>query len=165
MWLEEKSTNNSRSPVFHMCCGKGKYICERHSSTLTEMAELLIGNDARSTEFKSNIRAYNSALSFTSIGVNLDHSVANNQVGAYNFRIHGGVYHRIGTLLPSPGSTPCFAQIYMYDGAEEIIHRHSHAPRTNISTLNSLQALMHSINPFVAQFKNMARLSNEGIIQ
>ncbi|KAI8969718.1 hypothetical protein BDB01DRAFT_840111 [Pilobolus umbonatus] len=68
MWLEEKSTNNSRSPVFHICCGKGKYICKRHSSTPTEIAKLLIGNDARSTEFKSNIRAYNSALSFTSMG-------------------------------------------------------------------------------------------------
>ena len=53
---------------------------------------------------------YNSALSFTSIGVNVDQEVTGTS-GVYTFRIHGEMYHRIGTLLPN-SETPPFLQNY-----------------------------------------------------
>ena len=48
---------------------------------------------------------YNSALSFTSIGVKVDQEVTGTS-GVYTFRIHGNMYHRIGTLLPPNSETP-----------------------------------------------------------
>ena len=44
---------------------------------------------------------YNSALSFMSMGAKIDHQFTGTS-GIYTFRIHGEMYHRIGTLLPDP---------------------------------------------------------------
>jgi hypothetical protein len=41
------------------------------------------------------IRAFNSALAFTSMGEKVDETIQNRQGGACTFRIQGGLYHRI----------------------------------------------------------------------
>ncbi|CAG8542085.1 11616_t:CDS:2, partial [Racocetra persica] len=43
--------------------------------------------------------------------------------GISNFRIYGQVYHLIRSLLPNEGLTPIFAQLYIYDTANEITNR------------------------------------------
>lgn len=160
MWIEERvSTSCKISPQFQLCCGKGQYIIQPFSSTPEYIKDLLRNNDQTSKEFKKNIRAYNSALSFTSLGVKLDHSVANRIGGAYTFRIQGNLYHRIGTSLePNGGETPSFAQIYVYDAANELRNRHAIAQYVCIQTLERLQNLTHQCNPFVRDFKTMAQL-------
>jgi hypothetical protein len=85
---------------------------------------------------------------------------ANRINGAYCFRIHGSVYHRIGTsLLPSVGRAPCFVQIYIYDAANELQNRHSIASHISIETLGQLQLLMHDINPYVRELKQWFNLT------
>ncbi|KAI8327010.1 hypothetical protein EDC96DRAFT_581037 [Choanephora cucurbitarum] len=85
---------------------------------------LLINADPVSKKFQSNIGAYNNALSSSTLGVKLtlvNHAVNCDRMGAYAFRIHNDVYHRIGTSLPpEDGAAPCFAHIYVYDAANEL---------------------------------------------
>ncbi|XP_010534679.1 PREDICTED: uncharacterized protein LOC104810180 [Tarenaya hassleriana] len=83
-----------------------------------------------SVGFRTNIRAYNSILAFTSIGAKIDHSVTSGN-GPYTFRIHGQNHHQIGSLLPVEGRPPQFAQLYIYDTANEVRNRMSTLSRTS----------------------------------
>ncbi|KAI9487491.1 MAG: hypothetical protein EXX96DRAFT_468083, partial [Benjaminiella poitrasii] len=115
MWVSEKNGGMVANPDFSFCCGKGKYIVDPLAEIPELITNLLRGSDAESKEFRSNLRAYNSALGFTLLGCNLDSTVANARVGAYSFRIHGSLYHRIRALHPGKGEKPKFAQIYIHD--------------------------------------------------
>src|SRR5437667_10190035 len=64
--------------------------------------------------FRLNIRNYNNAFAFSSLGVTVDPSVYGPS-GIYTFRIQGELVHRIGSLLPIQGRQPCFSQIYIHD--------------------------------------------------
>lgn len=87
--------------------------------------KLLNGEDPRSKHFLDNIRTYNNMFSFTSIGGKIDSSM-NNGSAPPQFILSGQNYHRIGSLLPEPGSNPKFAQLYIYDTENELINRMSH---------------------------------------
>ena len=89
------------------------------------MLELLNGQDSRSQHYLQNIRSYNGMFSFTSIGGNIQSSI-NDGYGPPQFILHGQSYHRIGSLLPDSGSTPKFAQLYIYDTQNEVSNRLSH---------------------------------------
>ncbi|KAI9244700.1 hypothetical protein BDA99DRAFT_566157 [Phascolomyces articulosus] len=86
------------------------------------ISQLLRGTDTDSQQFRAYIHSFNSALGFTSLGVNADQNVANFHGRAYNFRIHGSVYHRIGSLLTAD-NRPAFAQIYVHYPATEAANR------------------------------------------
>ncbi|OIT26773.1 hypothetical protein A4A49_60432, partial [Nicotiana attenuata] len=77
---------------------------------------------AKSKHFRENIRTYNSVFSFTSMGGKVDVSV-NQTTGPRTFRLSGQNYHQIGSLLPPQGSTPKFAQLYIYDTENEVENR------------------------------------------
>jgi len=47
-------------------------------------------------------------------------SKLNNGNGTPQFILSGQNYHRIGSLLPEPGSASKFAQLYIYDTTNEI---------------------------------------------
>jgi hypothetical protein len=146
LWLQERSEGGLSNPRFQSCCGLGRY-------TLAPLFET-------NTEFKKNIRAYNNALSFVSLRVNLDTLVQNSRMGAYCFRIHGGLYHRIGSLLPEENESPKYAQIYIYDSSEnshqtQLSNRLSVVSHINRQTLDMLQSIMININPYITAFKNM----------
>ena len=64
------------------------------------LRNLLTTADKQGRDFRDHIRAYNSALAFASLGVNLDKELANARRGIYTFRIHGVVHHYIGQLTP-----------------------------------------------------------------
>ncbi|GET04345.1 hypothetical protein GLOIN_2v1464680 [Rhizophagus clarus] len=53
------------------------------------------------------IRAYNRIFACSSLGANIDESFQDQ--GVSNFKIHGQIYHRIGSLLPDEGQNPVFA--------------------------------------------------------
>lgn len=96
LFIQERTSRSSlRNPTFNLCCQEGTVELPQLNPTPPEISQLLHGTDAAAIHFRTNIRAYNNALSFTSLGVNIDETVANSRGGAYNFRIHGNVYHRI----------------------------------------------------------------------
>ena len=82
-------------------------------------------------DFRDNIRTYNNVFSFCSLGVEIDESVWG-PMGIYTFRIKGSLCHRIGSLLPTEGEQPKFAQIYITDSdpnqqiQQRLQHGHSH---------------------------------------
>jgi hypothetical protein len=167
MWIAEKKKSSSlRNPQFQMCCANGKSVLEPLKPIPEVVAKLLRNDDTASKEFKSKIRTYNSALSFTSMNANLDHSVANSNVGAYAYRIHGTIFHLMSNSL-TPNITenqrPKFAQIYIFDSENELQNRMNVAADSNVSeeTMLSLQQMMHNVNPFVRYFKTMAEVSEE----
>ncbi|KAI2500059.1 helicase [Fragilaria crotonensis] len=100
-----------------------------------------------------HIRAYNSALSFASIGANVDDALIDRSCGIYTFRIHGSMYHRLGSLLPEPGQHPAFAQLYFYDTNHEVDNRLHHLNTLDRNTLVLLQQMIQNQNRLYGLFK------------
>ncbi|CAG8458023.1 13077_t:CDS:2, partial [Cetraspora pellucida] len=119
-WIDERCAASSKcTPIFSICCTHGKVLLPPLQEPPALLKELLTNNDPCSQEFKQNIRAYNSALAFTSVGAKIDENVTGTQ-DTYTYHIHGEIYYRIGLLLPQfLTSLPLFAQIYIYDTDNE----------------------------------------------
>ena len=77
----------------------------------------------QSSNYRQNIRTYNSMFAFTSMGGRIDHEINRQGGGPYVFRLNGQNYHKIGTLLPKEGNNPKFAQLYIYDTENEVKNR------------------------------------------
>ncbi|GBM28947.1 hypothetical protein AVEN_232040-1 [Araneus ventricosus] len=101
---------NTRGIYTH-CCHNGNII-EQASVYPVEMRGLMDGSDELSVHFKNNIRSYNSALSFASMGAQI---VPPTGRGAYCFRIRGQIYHRTSNLHPAEAGDEKFAQSYVLD--------------------------------------------------
>lgn len=88
-------------------------------------------------------------------GINIDQTYAR---GVSNLRIQGGVYHRIGSLLPSDGDAPKFAQLYIHDGGNSVAELDRRLAIFNTDpahreTVSQLQSMLHAHNPYVHQFR------------
>ncbi|GFW26903.1 ATP-dependent DNA helicase [Trichonephila clavipes] len=94
---EEQNCLQNTRRAYTQCCHNGKII-EKPSTYPVEMKELMDGSHDLSQHFKKNIRSYNSALSFASMGAQI---VLPAGRGAYCFRIHGQIYHRTSHLHPA----------------------------------------------------------------
>src|SRR5581483_3588942 len=146
MWLDEKVNVSAKSPIFTTCCAKGKVLLPPLQNLPSPLDRLLTGMDQNSCLFRQNIRMYNSALSFTSIGAKIDDHITGTR-GVYTFRIHGEMYHSIGTLLPNnKDKHPQFAQIYIYDKDNELQNRMNIMPNLNPNILMELQQMLNDIN-------------------
>ncbi|OAD71923.1 hypothetical protein PHYBLDRAFT_169836 [Phycomyces blakesleeanus NRRL 1555(-)] len=117
--------------------------------------------------FFDKIRWYNSTISFTSMGANINQSVANNIGGAYNYRIHETVCHKIVSVIPTTQAQmdqPKFAQIYIFDPASQVEHRQRNAPDLDRIILEKIQAVLMEVNPFVSLFRSIEQVAckNDG---
>jgi len=101
-------------------------------------------------------------FAFTSLGVDIDRSINTGRC-PYIFRINGVVHHRIGSLIPDQGNRPQYAQLYIYDTANEVQNRldvyssdlgSESVPNAHI--VESLVSMFDQCNPLVKQFR-MAR--------
>src|SRR5436309_544061 len=113
----------------------------------------------RTAHFQQNIRSYNNAVSFTSLGAKLDQAICNtlNTVGVYTFRIQGALHHSMGSLLPPPDERPRFAQVYMFDTAQEQLDFRSEThPNLQRDVLQLLSAVLQAVNPYVQFWQNSA---------
>jgi hypothetical protein len=107
-------------------------------------------------------------FAFSSLSVKVDDSI-NTGRGPYVFRINGLPTHRIGSLVPAPSKTPKFAQLYIYDTANEVDHRMAvfHAEGAggrgpDRGIVVALTAMLDSCNELVKQFR-MIWVSRERI--
>ena len=147
-WESEKlSTSTRLFPKFPLCCWQAKVVLPS--------AHLLTAGDTRGRAFRYSIRAYNSALAFASLGVNLDKQLANAKRGVYTFRIHRTVHHYIGQVMPREGQAPAFAQIFIYDSTPEAEaeYRQQALGEASSPELQCLQAMLHDVNPYVSFFR------------
>ena len=96
----------------------------------------------------SNLKAYNSALSLTSIGCKTPENVE-----GPNFKIQGEIYHRLGSLLPSDESSPKFSQIYFYDAEVATYERMKIFPNLDENVLKTFHQILSEINSYVKSYK------------
>ena len=160
-WESEKLSISTKDCIkFSLCCGQGKVVLPSLATPPELLIHLLTATDTRGRTFRDNIRAYNSALAFASLGVNLDKELANARRGVYTFRIHGVVHHYIGQLRPREGEAPSFAQIYIHDGTAEgeLESRSRHLGEASLPELRGLQVMLHEVNPYVTFFKQGVEL-------
>lgn len=125
MWFQQRTIKqkNTSNPKFHLCCGVGNVQLPLLNNPPGVLGHLLFDNDSHdSKNFQQHIRSYNMMFAFTSPGAKLDRSI-NNGRGPPSLRIQGQSCHLIGSLLPMPGHSPKFAQLYIYDTENEIQNR------------------------------------------
>lgn len=124
MWYDERlqKQRNASNPKFSMCCLQGKIELPLLTSSPQTLSDLFFKGDAKSKYFLDNIRSFNMMFSFTSLGGRIDRTV-NEGNAPPTFIMCGENYHRIGSLVPQPGSTPKFAQLYIYDTQNEVSNR------------------------------------------
>lgn len=132
-----------------MCCCRGNVKID-----LPDPPELIFslldGSHEKSSAFLKYIRKYNNALSMTSFG-------CEEEWDCMTFRISGKVYHKIGSLLPPPDSSPQYLQLYFIGNEEE--EARGRANNTDPRTMDEglileLQRMLHETNHYVRLFKS-----------
>ena len=105
-----------------MCCLKGR-IDLPPIQYPPEMVALFSDQTNEGRHYRQNIRAYNNAFAFTSMGVHVDERINIGGRGIYTFRAQGALYHNIGGLLPNEGNRLRFLQAYIHDTEHEVENR------------------------------------------
>jgi hypothetical protein len=152
-WTAERVRHNG-GWGFGMCCDHGMVQLDPLPEPPDELRQLLDGSDPDSKEFRDNIRQYNAALAFTSLGVEVDESVNRRGPGPYIFRIHGELCHRVGSLLPSAGHRPSYAQLYIHDPQEALAHRMARNPNLLRQTMEKLQRVLARVHRYADIYKH-----------
>ena len=125
-WLGEriqKTGSTTLHPLFGMCCSDGKIKLPAPAPPPEPLKQLFSASTPEAQHFRQNIRQYNSALAFTSLGARVDDSVNRGGGGPPVFKIHGELHHNIGSLLPSGRQPPVYAQLYIIDSRAAQEHR------------------------------------------
>jgi hypothetical protein len=153
MWIKERLAKLSNiNPQFFMCCENGKVLLLNLLVTLQELEVLLTSKERSAVKFGDEIRMYNLVLAFISLGAKVDELITRG-TRPYSFRIQGEFYHKIGSLCPTEGQRPQFAQLYIHDMDNEDQNRHAFKPSLDPTTLDWLLTMMYNINPYVEVFK------------
>lgn len=158
-WRDEQlSKSGPSSPVFGRCCNSGKITTlPRLPDPPPAFRELFSADSPIAKEFRSNIRQYNAAFAFVSLGVQVNESINHHRPGApapYVFQIHGELCHRLGSLLPASGQAPSYAQTFIYDPREALNARASRNTSLARSTLQLIQETLDACNPYIRIYKH-----------
>ncbi|KAL0659131.1 hypothetical protein Bca4012_079716 [Brassica carinata] len=123
-WYNERvsKSRNARTPVFTMCCMRGKVQLPQLKEPPELLRRLLTNDDSMSKHFRDNIRPINMMFSFTSLGGKIDNSINKGQ-GPKVFKLHGENYHLIGSLKPPSDHPAKFSQLYIHDTENEVQNR------------------------------------------
>jgi hypothetical protein len=151
MWAKEVHSGpikKSRA-MFSTCCSQGKVQLPDLAQPPDVIKCLLTQPGREATHFRNNIRAYNSSLAFTSLGVKEQHLKGK---GPPTFRIQGSVYHRTGQLLPEEGKAPMFSQMLIYDVKNELANRMKWNDSIQENILQQLQSVLHDVNPYIKEY-------------
>ena len=169
MWVEEKSEGTNNNPSFRMCCNHGSVSLNPVQPLPPLLEQLTTHQHPDSALFLKHIRAYNSNLSFTSVGAKVEERGGG---GPPCYIISGQLCHRMGSLLSTPNHQARFAQIYLYDGEEQEVLRTALLLRT-IGRRNErltirlrglmvqLQEIILNVNCYARFFRNAQQILQE----
>lgn len=122
MWYQERieKFRHAANLDFALYCSKGKIQLPFLNMPPGYLCHLMFNNILKDIKnIQEHLRVYNLMFAFTSLG-RLDRTF-NNGRGPPTLRILGQPCHCIGSLLPTPGNTPKFAQLF-YDTDNELQH-------------------------------------------
>jgi len=155
---------SDREGRFQTCCHKGKVKILPLTPLPDEILLLLkgLGEKDEVKNFQDNIRSYNSAFAFVSMGAKVEKPIGN---GPYCFIIHGQIYHRAGALHPEGDIPTQFAQIYILDPPQDTEQRLSLLPNAEClsSLMHKLGVLISDVNPFAKSYKMLYQVENEAL--
>ena len=157
----EKLVNSSNvHPKFGVCCLQGQIQLPSISHSPPLLHQLLNSSTPRARKFRDSICQYNSAFAFTSVAMEVDNAVLNGR-GPYSFRLHGAMYHKMGSLHPQDGQQPVYAQLYIYDDQAALAARNSRNPNLDPFLMEELQQMLIANNPFVPLYKQAYQIMQE----
>lgn len=113
---------------------------------------LFEGDDPRACSFRQNIRAYNSALAFTSISYTKNTRTDLSR-GLHCFQIHGELFHYQGPLEPGSQEVPAFAQLFFYDSDYATNVRGQRYLQLDRTILRCLHKMLTDHNPFIQTYR------------
>ncbi|CAN0900491.1 ATP-dependent DNA helicase PIF1 [Linum grandiflorum] len=160
-WIHEalKKTRKSQNPEYSMCCQLGAVDLPLLPETPPLLDRLLdINGDAMSKHYRTHIRSYNAAFSWTSFGAKFDPRLLNSR-GPYSLVLSGENYHYMGSLLPPEGRPPRYSQLYVHDPTSEVTNRMSsvrgEAHKLNANLMAALQDMIDNYNVLAKSFRRV----------
>jgi acyl transferase domain-containing protein len=155
-FMSEKLSNSSLiNPRFGTCCLQGQVSIPPFKEWPADLKAVYA-----MPGFLKHGRQYNSAVSFTSLGVKLDERALNNS-GPRAFSIHGELHHLQGSLLPQEGNQPVYAQLFIYDSQEATDIRANRNPNLDPNILRELHDILFRYHPWAQICKHAYQIMSE----
>ncbi|KAJ3724346.1 hypothetical protein C8R42DRAFT_577035, partial [Lentinula raphanica] len=154
---ERLSTTELR---FGSCCLSGKVSLPYLQSHPIELENLFRGQDLNSKHFLENIRSYNSAFAFVSLGLNKQprNDPELPTTGPRQYKIKGELWHAMGSLLPEPGKSPVYAQLYIISPetalTKRLANNQHHGTGLSQPVMQTIQDCLYRNNNFVNLYKS-----------
>ncbi|KAG2073153.1 hypothetical protein BDR04DRAFT_1011269, partial [Suillus decipiens] len=142
---------------FGMCCLQGQVSLPPFPACPPELEQAYADRT-----FVSKICQYNSALAFTSVGINIKNCALQGS-GPNACHIHDSLHHLMGSLLAPEGVQPSYAQLYIYD-SEEATNIHTTCPGSeglDHQILRDFHDMLHCKHPYAAVYKQAYQVMQE----
>jgi hypothetical protein len=143
---EQLTSSRVGAPKFGSCCSQGRVSLPYLRDPPISLRHLFEGNDNRAKEFRTNIRRYNAALAFTSLGETREQLNVPGP-GPYVFKFHGELRH-------FSGQDTMYAQLYIIDPMEAIALRMLRNPQCTQVTMAELQDILKENHIFYLLYKH-----------
>ena len=150
-----------------LCCMAGKVVLPRFRKPSDPFLRLWFQSDIEAITFRKFARSFNNGLCLASL------RVQERRFSGFTPSIvfEGRVYQFLGPLQAEEGEQPRFCQLYVHDPAMETSERIANMQMPGHLTeeqklavrpiLESLQAELKAINPFVKDFRQIIELGEE----
>ncbi|KAJ1263943.1 hypothetical protein BS78_09G225500, partial [Paspalum vaginatum] len=151
-WYEERvrRERHTPDPTYNLCCKGGKIFLEPYNPPPQPLLDLFTTHNSVSNHFFEHIRQYNTMFAMTSMGAKVIESI-NDGRSPYVFKISGQVCHRIGSLIPSQGHRPEYAQLYIYDTEREVRNRINITSSSGPSSSRPSSSRQFTVNEGIVQ--------------
>ncbi|KIJ38628.1 hypothetical protein M422DRAFT_258746, partial [Sphaerobolus stellatus SS14] len=151
-WLEERVLymGSKLNPKFGLCCDHGRVKLSPPLSPPLDLLDLFKDDSSVGKEFRENIRRYNAAFAFISLGCKLNDHMEQGG-GPYSFQVD------------EPSDSPSYAQLYFYDPLEALEHCMANVHNRNLNryTMQALQTILTNCNPYVQLYKSAREILEE----
>ena len=120
--------------------------------------------DPNQINFRENIRSYNSALSYASMGAKVIDFPGR---GPYVFKVHGQTYHKTSHLHSVNGQAPQFAQLYVLDSTQATELRQDHAANEQCipQVMDQLDRFFRQHNRLAATYTILREIEEHAALQ
>jgi hypothetical protein len=158
--VERLSISSELNPQFGSYCLKRRVYLPPMQDPPQRLRQLLEGDFEQAKEFWENIRRYNVAFAFTSIGVSRTNAHVEGR-GPYVFKFQREMRHLTGSMLPNPRGTARYAQLYFIDTAEATNIRMQRNPQCMQTTMVELHKLLRNHHAFFGHYQQAYEILSE----